>query len=46
VSVFNDTTRELVYPLGVAVEAAFAFFAGCALTAALLLKLWVMHPTP
>ncbi|MFN3397348.1 MAG: MFS transporter [Sulfurimicrobium sp.] len=52
---FNLTAGAMLLPAslifgwlwqGVAVEAAFAFSAACALTAALLLKLWVMRPAP
>jgi len=52
---FNLTAGAMLLPAslifgwlwqGVAVEAAFAFSAACALAAALLLKLWVMRPAP
>ncbi|BCB26849.1 MFS transporter [Sulfurimicrobium lacus] len=52
---FNLTAGAMLLPAslifgwlwqGVAVEAAFAFSACCALAAALLLKSWVMRPTP
>ncbi|MDD5404318.1 MAG: MFS transporter [Sulfuricella sp.] len=52
---FNLTAGAMLLPAslifgwlwqGVSVEAAFAFSAGCALAAALLLKLWVMRSMP
>jgi len=52
---FNLTAGVMLLPAslmfgwlwqGVAVEAAFAFSAGCALAAALLLKFWVMRAQP
>lgn len=52
---FNLTAGAMLLPAslifgwlwqGVAVAAAFAFSAGCALAAAMLLKLWVMRPAP
>lgn len=52
---FNLTAGAMLLPAsltfgwlwqGIAVEAAFAFSAGCALAAALLLKFWVMQARP